>query len=210
MSMSRTVISILLSGEELSLKEIAEKVSEISKEKIKIQAVSNLLTRLNDKEKCDLGHFIRKNKIRGMFAYKMIHEALALSEEQAYGLYLKTGNEKYTLREAVEEYPALNRFVNPDDLKNSVPKVEKKTLEPEPVEPEPAEPKRVKSTESPMPENSASDQIFEIIRKSPEGVDIATLMKKTKLDDDKIFRILLRLGAQDKVVRAGKGKYKIS
>lgn len=218
MSLSRTVIGILMSGEELSLKQIAEKASESLGKPIKIQGVSNLLTRVSDKEKCDLAHFIRKNKIRGAFAYKVIHEALALSRDQAYGLYLKTGKDKYTLGEAVQTYPALSKFVNPDDLKRSMPKVEDEAIEepeleeePEDEEPEDEEEEEtVRPTGSSMVANTSVDLIYEIIREDPDGFDIAGLVQRTKLDDDKICRILLRLSAQGKVARMSKGKYKIT
>lgn len=119
MSKKRTVIKVLLSGEELNLKQIAEKVSDAEGKENGVQDVSNLMSRLSDSNKCDLGFFIRRNKARGRFAYKMLSEALKLTEKQAYELTLKQGKNRYTLENAVNDFPGLNKLVNRDDIEKS-------------------------------------------------------------------------------------------
>ncbi len=58
-----------------------------------------------------------------------------------------------------------------------------------------------------MPENTSVNLVNEIIRKSEDGIDIPTLVEKTGLDDDRICRIVLKLSAQGKITRAGRGRY---
>ena len=54
---------------------------------------------------------------------------------------------------------------------------------------------------------TATDQVLNIINKSKDGVNTATLMKKTGFDQKKVRNILHRTFKQGKIQRAGKGIY---
>jgi len=107
------VIGILLQGEPMKSRDIAEALSRRSGREVKIGTVSSLLSRISDPEKCDLGRFIHKEKDGNAWVYRMADEARALSEYQAYGLTLKTGDEQYPLERALREYPDLRKYVEP-------------------------------------------------------------------------------------------------
>ncbi len=64
MGKAQAIIDILMSGEEFGLKQIAEKMSESVGKETKVQDISGMMTKLSDKDKCDLGHFIRKNNVK--------------------------------------------------------------------------------------------------------------------------------------------------
>jgi len=54
---------------------------------------------------------------------------------------------------------------------------------------------------------TAADQVIKIINKSKDGVDAATLVKKTGFNAKKIQNILFRTHKQGKIKRVGKGVY---
>ncbi len=54
---------------------------------------------------------------------------------------------------------------------------------------------------------TAIDTILVIIRKSKKGVDVATLKKKTRFDNKKIYNVINRLKQQGKVKSSGMGVY---
>jgi hypothetical protein len=54
---------------------------------------------------------------------------------------------------------------------------------------------------------TATDQVLNIINRSKNGVDTATLMKKTGFDQKKVRNILHRTYKQGKITRVGKGSY---
>jgi DNA-binding IclR family transcriptional regulator len=54
---------------------------------------------------------------------------------------------------------------------------------------------------------TATDQVLDIINRSRNGVNTATLMKKTGLDQNKVRNILQRTYKQGKVKRADRGIY---
>ena len=54
---------------------------------------------------------------------------------------------------------------------------------------------------------TATDQVLKIINRSKNGVDTATLMKKTSFDDRKVRNILFRALKEGKINRAGRGVY---
>jgi len=54
---------------------------------------------------------------------------------------------------------------------------------------------------------TAADQVIEIINQSKDGVDAATLVKKTGFNAKKVQNILFRTHKQGKIKRAGKGVY---
>jgi hypothetical protein len=54
---------------------------------------------------------------------------------------------------------------------------------------------------------TATDQVLKIINRSKEGVNTATLMKKTGFDQKKVRNILQRTYKQGKIKRVEKGIY---
>lgn len=133
-SKSRLIVGALLSGKSLTSGEISQMISKTAKRKIKIQDVASMLSKLTDSKRCDLGLFIRKNKgEEGSFVYTIVEEALALSEDKAYGLTLKIGPDKYSLEKALEEFPGLKKYagrlpVKPEVRKRAPRKTVKETV----------------------------------------------------------------------------------
>lgn len=109
------IVHVLLKGKALKSKEIAEAMSEAAEKEIKVQDVASMLSRVSDPTKCDLGFFIKKIQDGKSYLYTFHDEAMDLSEEQLYGLYLKTGGQRYPLEKAVEDYPDLKKLV-PNDV----------------------------------------------------------------------------------------------
>lgn len=54
---------------------------------------------------------------------------------------------------------------------------------------------------------TAIDTVFDIVKKSGEPVDMATLREKTGFESKKIANILFKLKKQDKIKSVGKGVY---
>ena len=54
---------------------------------------------------------------------------------------------------------------------------------------------------------TATDQVVNIIKRSKEGVDVATLAKKTGLADTQIRNIVFKATKEGKIERAGRGIY---
>ena len=54
---------------------------------------------------------------------------------------------------------------------------------------------------------TATDQVVSVIKKSKEGVDVPTLMKKTGLADKQIRNIVFKAFKEGKIKRAGRGVY---
>jgi hypothetical protein len=55
-----------------------------------------------------------------------------------------------------------------------------------------------------------SEKVLRVIKRNPDGVDVATLKERTKLDDKKIRDTVFRLSKQGKIKRAGRGVYKVA
>ena len=56
--------------------------------------------------------------------------------------------------------------------------------------------------------SSATDQVYQIIRRSQKGVNTATLKKKTGFNDKKIHNVIYRLKKGRKIRSIDKGVYK--
>ena len=70
-----------------------------------------------------------------------------------------------------------------------------------------AEPKKEKETKKEK-EMTAGDTILNIIEKSREGVDVASLQKETGFTTKKIHNIVYKLKKQGKIISEQKGFYK--
>lgn len=114
---SEFIIDALRSGKELRSPEITQKVSELSNKVMKIQDIASILAKLSNSEKCDLGFFIQKKKTHKGYTYNLAKEALNLAPEQTYDLTRKTGKDRYTLEQAISDYPDLKKHVKASRLK---------------------------------------------------------------------------------------------
>jgi len=93
-------------------RDISEMLREQYGRDVSIGTVSNILSRISDPEKCELGHFIRKSKEGNALVYALVREAQPLSESRAYDLCLKRKKERYTLAQALNDYPGLRKYCN--------------------------------------------------------------------------------------------------
>ena len=114
---SEFIIDALRGGDELRSPEITQKVSEISGKEMKIQDIASILAKLSNSEKCDLGFFIQKKKTHKGYTYNLAKEAFDLTPEQTYDLTRKTGKDRYTLEQAISDYPELKKHVRATRLK---------------------------------------------------------------------------------------------
>jgi hypothetical protein len=114
---SEHIIDALRFENDLRSPEITEKVSELSGKKMKIQDIASILAKLSNSEKCDLGFFIQKKKTPRGYTYNLVPEIFELQEEEIYDLTRKTGQNRFTLEEAIEKSPGLKKYVKSFRLK---------------------------------------------------------------------------------------------
>lgn len=146
------IVNVLLTGDSLKSTDIARKAGEISGRELAVQDISNTLSKITDPTKCDLGNFVQRKKEGKGFLYSMVDEALKLTEDEAYGLTLKIGQNRYTLDQAVMDYPELEKFIT----KKNKPKVK---LRKKPAAKKPAEPPVDESAETePGPTEIVAEQ----------------------------------------------------
>ncbi len=105
---NEAIINVLLEGGAMTAPEVAEKASAPPDITVSDAEATALLGKLI---KTDLGYFIDRRKDGRRFVYEMVEEARALTPEQARWLSLKRGKDRYTLEQAVEEYPDLGPIV---------------------------------------------------------------------------------------------------
>ncbi|GBC59907.1 hypothetical protein DENIS_0849 [Desulfonema ishimotonii] len=116
---TRLVVSALLTGAALKSGDIARMASEALGTEVKTRSISGILSRISDREKCDLGFFIRKSRQGNTLVYSLVREALDLSENHAYGLTRKIGKDRYSLAQATRDFPRLRKYAATD---NSAPR----------------------------------------------------------------------------------------
>lgn len=109
-SNAQLIIGALLSGKTLKSRDISDMVLEDTGRLIKVQDVASMLSRISKVRNCELGHFIERKQVGNGFVYNMVKEALKLSEDQAYDLTLKTGKGRYTLDDALKDFPGLSKY----------------------------------------------------------------------------------------------------
>ncbi len=124
---SELIIDALRTGDELKLSEITNLISQYTGKDIKIQNVSSTMAKLSDSEKTEIGYFINRHKTKQGYTYKLADEALELTPEQTYGLVRKVGKDRYTLKDAVEQVPSLNKYVQANGAKKTGPEKSRKT-----------------------------------------------------------------------------------
>lgn len=112
------VINYLMDGDPMTSQDIAEKASG-NGASMDVQEVSGIMNKLN---KSDLGHFINKKRKGRAFEYQMVDEAAKnLTPEEAYGLLLKIGKDRYPLDQAIEDHPDLAKHVKAAKKKKAAP-----------------------------------------------------------------------------------------
>ncbi len=104
-TITQLVIDALMTGKTLKTADIAEMIERKASNK----DISSLLSKISNKDKCALGNFIERKQVKGVFVYNMVEEALKLSQDQIYGLSLKTG---YSIDQALADYPKLQKYVS--------------------------------------------------------------------------------------------------
>lgn len=106
------IIDILRSGKALQLSEITALMSEITGKKVKMTDISSQLSRLTNSDRKDTGFLIEREKTEdGNYSYRLVKEALDMIPEEMYDLSRKTGKNRFTLKAALEKYPALKKHV---------------------------------------------------------------------------------------------------
>jgi len=110
-SNGRLIVAALMTGKPLSSRDIADMIFKSDGRKIKVQDISSLLSKISKEDKYDLGYFIKKMKGSNGFTYQIVEEAMKLTEDKAYDLILKTGKNRYTIEQALNEFPDLRRYV---------------------------------------------------------------------------------------------------
>ncbi len=112
-TINELIIDTLLTGQALMTDEVHSKVSETGEE-VELASISSIFSVLSNKNKCNLGYFLLKEKnVRGYYAYSLVKEALNLLPEQLYGLTRKIGKKSVSLDEAVKKVPSLKKYINP-------------------------------------------------------------------------------------------------
>jgi hypothetical protein len=174
------IISVLKTGKTLKSKDVSDIIDRKDGKFIKVQDVASMLSRVSNPLKSDLGYFLNKVPVGNTFEYHLFKEACALSEEQIYGLTLKTGNAKYTLAQAVKTFPKLATYVNnPKPVaKKADPKPAAKKADPKPAAkkaaPKPAakkaDPKPAAKKAAPKPAAKKADPKPAVKKVAPEKI----------------------------------------
>lgn len=124
LTQNQIVINQLMEGDPLTSKDIAENVSNGQGGEMDVREVSTIMNKLN---KTNLGHFIEKKRKGRAFEYQIVDEARYLTPEEAYGLSLKIGKDRYTLDKALEDHPDLKKYVKGAKKKKTAPSKTKQT-----------------------------------------------------------------------------------
>lgn len=114
------IIETLMSGDPLRSKDITDIISGTSGKVVKVQDVASMLSRITDANKCELGFFIQKKRDGNRYTYRVVDEFLNVSPKQAYGMTLKTGKGRYSLEQALRDFPVLGKYVAPKPGKKAV------------------------------------------------------------------------------------------
>jgi len=107
------IIEALQSGNPFSLSELTAYLSDAYGEDVKSANVSPVLSALADKKKSEIGYFIQKRKKpKRPNQYKLVDEACEMLIEELLDLSRKNGKNRFTLLDAVEKYPGLQKYVD--------------------------------------------------------------------------------------------------
>lgn len=108
---ARHVLAQLKSGTSLSAKQIARALSTPSVGEIAPRNVSAVLSRISDPHRCALGWFIDKSRSGNAWTYALVEAARTIPENKLYGLSVRVGKDRYSLKQALSEYPCLRKHV---------------------------------------------------------------------------------------------------
>src|SRR6056297_1343284 len=106
-SLSEFIVDALIGGEALRLAELTEKVQVLSGRTVKTQDISSIMTKLSNRNTCELGYLIKKEKAERGYIYSLVKEACNLEPENLYDLTRKAGKNRFTLKEAIKKEPRL-------------------------------------------------------------------------------------------------------
>ncbi|AQV00858.2 hypothetical protein [Desulfococcus multivorans] len=120
-STTRMVVAALMTGVALKARDVAASISRSTGRDVTPAGISGILSRISDPSRSDLGNFIQKHKAGNAWVYTLSPAAKPLSEAQAYDLTQKTGADRYTLAQALRDYPALRRKIA-GEVRPEVPK----------------------------------------------------------------------------------------
>ncbi len=151
------VINHLMDGDPMTSHDIADKASG-NGASMDVREVSGIMNKLN---KSDLGHFIKKKRKGRAFEYKIVDDAAKnLTSEEAYGLSLKIGKDRYPLDQALEDYPNLAKHVKSAKKKKAA---SAKTKEKAPAKAE-SIPNEAVKVESAMGAAPVEDMLKELLK----------------------------------------------
>ena len=105
------VLEVLRSEKALNSRQIKERVASLSGENIKAKDILQILNKISDPQKSEIGSFITKNKNDGLYEYRVVPEILGLTAEEMYGLTTKQGRKRFTQEMALEKNPQLKKYV---------------------------------------------------------------------------------------------------
>ena len=125
-SLNEFIVDALISGQALRLAELTEKVRELSGRNVKTQDISSIMTKLSNRNTCELGYLIKKEKAERGYVYSLVKEACNLEPENLYDLTRKTGKNRFTLKEAIKQEPRLRKYVKAPKTETAAKKTEAK------------------------------------------------------------------------------------
>ncbi|MCP4350062.1 MAG: hypothetical protein GY795_31670 [Desulfobacterales bacterium] len=154
---AQLIIDVLMDGKDLRSRNISDMITE---RQIKIQDVASMLSKISDENRCELGHFIIKvQDDRGIYVYNMVKEIRKLPREKVYDLTRKTGKNRYTLDKAMEEIPALRKYVRDEtEEKEAEPKKKAAKMKGRPAKPAPG---KVSDTKADIDTDKLASEIIQ-------------------------------------------------
>lgn len=197
-SSAQLIINALLTGDHLMSKDISDMILEDDGRLIKVQDVASMLSKIKNTQRSDLGYFIKREKEGNTYTYFLVEEALELTEDQAYELTLKIGKDRYTLEQAIQDFPGLGKHVPSDRLPKgaSKPKPEpkavskpKKPAKPAKAAKKPAAKKPARKAPVKKPAEKKEEAAVTPVTASIEGLDVE------KLAADIIQKVIADLGS---------------
>jgi hypothetical protein len=171
------VIQSLLTGQRLSAKQLIEIIEKETGRIAKVRNISSLLSKLANSVKCDLGNFIEKFELDSGYEYQLIKSALTLTPEEVYGLTLKTGKGKVSLKEALNKYPHLSESLG----KVSVKKAKNKKAAQKAAQKAAKKAAKKAASKEAVPEIAESKEAVPEITESKEAVPKTVKSKSSKL-----------------------------
>jgi hypothetical protein len=105
------VLDALRSEKAMNSRQIREMVASLSGEIIHYKHILQILNKITDPRKAEIGPFITKNKNAGLYEYRMVPEIFGLTAEEMYDLTIKQGRNRFTQKIALKKIPQLKKYV---------------------------------------------------------------------------------------------------